>query len=127
VRIILLDKGHICMGILEWFGLNLGINLHCIAIYAHISPITLCFGLLGFDCRFARVVPNVRRKLRNWGQPSQEKLQNKPNSPKSDDPRQKPTNQKDAPKRSGAGKPRPVVSFSLVPFRFPARFSDLNC
>jgi len=30
------------------FGLNFGINLHYLMFYAHISPITLDFGLFGF-------------------------------------------------------------------------------
>jgi len=50
-----------------WVGLVFGssfvrINLHYFAIYAHIFPIKLGFGLFGFDCRFTHFEPSVRRK-----------------------------------------------------------------
>jgi len=63
-------------------------------IYAPISAITLVLVCSSFDCRFTCDEPSNRRKNEIEGLEDQEELQKKPNRPNTDDPRQKPTDQK---------------------------------
>ena len=76
------DKCHICIGIFYWFGLNFGINLCYFMIYAIFLWLYLVSACSSFDCRFARVEPNVRRKYRNWDQTKSKGVVKDPISPR---------------------------------------------
>jgi len=80
--------------IYAWVGLVFGssfvrINLHYFAIYTHISPITLGFGLFGFWLQIYTYRAKYWEKIDKL-RPNQvmRSSRNKPNRPKTADPRQ---------------------------------------
>jgi len=66
----------------------------CFVINAPTSAIMLVLACSGFDYRFTCDEPSNRRKKEVEGLEDQEELQKKPNRPNTNDPRQKPVNQK---------------------------------
>jgi len=143
------DKCHIYIGI--FIGLDSLLGLTCVIlqfmrVFLRLRSVWLVRVLIA-DLRMSS---QVLEKHEIEANPSQERLQKRPNRPKTEDPKQNPrTRKKHKMQRSrsgehglarkhhgqpvvfitGRGGPLspPVVSFSFAAVRFPARFSSLCC